>query len=105
MSLTLPTTLNHKRRTPKETAGMETRVINRLPWASLPGRSLDTLVEREWILTNALGGYAAGTVAGVCTRRYHGLLIAALPAPLGRVMMFNQLAEELRLPNGKLILL
>ena len=35
-------------------------------------------------MTNGLGGYASGTVAGVATRRYHGLLIAALPAPLGR---------------------
>ena len=39
---------------------------------------------REWLVTNGLGGYASGTVAGVVTRRYHGLLIAALPAPLGR---------------------
>ena len=64
----------------------------------------DALVEREWIVTNGLGGYAAGTVAGVCTRRYHGLLIAALlMASLGRTMMFNQLAEEIRLPDGRLV--
>ena len=34
------------------------------------------------------------------TRRYHGLLIAALPAPLGRMMMLNHLGEQLRLPDG-----
>ena len=39
---------------------------------------------REWLVTNGLGGYASGTIAGVTTRRYHGLLIAALPAPLGQ---------------------
>ena len=39
---------------------------------------------REWWLTNGLGGYASGTISGVASRRYHGLLIAALPAPLGR---------------------
>ena len=39
---------------------------------------------REWLVTNGLGGYASGTVAGVVTRRYHGLLVASLPAPLGR---------------------
>jgi hypothetical protein len=33
---------------------------------------------REWIITNGLGGYATGTVCGLPTRRYHGLLIAAL---------------------------
>ena len=38
----------------------------------------------EWLVTNGLGGYACGTVGGGITRRYHGLLNAALPAPLGR---------------------
>ena len=51
-------------------------------------------------MTNGLGGYASGTVAGVATRRYHGLLIAALPAPLGRMMMLNHLSELVRLPDG-----
>jgi predicted glycogen debranching enzyme len=49
---------------------------------------------REWIITNGLGGYATGTVCGLPTRRYHGLLIAALPAPLGRTIMLNQLLER-----------
>jgi 4-alpha-glucanotransferase len=39
---------------------------------------------REWWLSNGLGGYAAGTVAGTLTRRYHGLLIAPVTPPLGR---------------------
>ena len=34
----------------------------------------DALLTREWLVTNGLGGYASGTVAGVPTRRYHGLL-------------------------------
>src|SRR5947207_3642403 len=55
---------------------------------------------REWIVTNGLGGYASGTVCGVPTRRFHGLLIAALPAPLGRTMMLNHVAEEVYLPDG-----
>jgi len=42
---------------------------------------------REWWLTNALGGYAAGTVASSLTRRYHGLLIAPVRPPLGRVLV------------------
>jgi hypothetical protein len=58
------------------------------------------LLSREWLVTNGLGGYAAGTLAGVITRRYHGLLIAALPAPLGRLVMMSQLGERLRLPGG-----
>jgi glycogen debranching enzyme len=53
----------------------------------------ESLLSREWLVTNGLGGYASGTIAGVTTRRYHGLLIAAMPAPLGRMMMFNHLSE------------
>jgi predicted glycogen debranching enzyme len=61
----------------------------------------DALLTREWLVTNGLGGYAAGTIAGVATRRFHGLLVAALPAPHGRMMMLNHLAEQLHLPDGK----
>ena len=45
----------------------------------------------EWLVTNGLGGYASGTVTGLVTRRFHGFLVAALPAPRGRTMMLNQL--------------
>jgi predicted glycogen debranching enzyme len=58
---------------------------------------------REWLVTNGLGGYASGTVAGVMTRRYHGLLIASLPAPLGRFVMLNHLLERVRLPDRRVI--
>jgi predicted glycogen debranching enzyme len=53
---------------------------------------------REWLVANGLGGYTSGTVAGLVTRRYHGLLVAALPAPLGRIVMLNHLLERVRLP-------
>jgi predicted glycogen debranching enzyme len=59
------------------------------------------LLSREWLVTNGLGGYASGTLAGVLTRRYHGVLIAALPAPLGRLVMVSQVAERLRLPGNR----
>ena len=54
----------------------------------------DPHLNREWLVTNGLGGYASGTVNGNLTRRYHGLLIAALPNPDGRYMMLNALAER-----------
>ncbi|MBW4468283.1 MAG: amylo-alpha-1,6-glucosidase [Pegethrix bostrychoides GSE-TBD4-15B] len=50
---------------------------------------------REWLITNGIGGYASGTVAGALTRRYHGLLIAALQPPLGRTLMLTKLEEIL----------
>ena len=63
----------------------------------------ETPPRREWLVTNGLGGYASGTVAGVLTRRYHGLLVAALPAPLGRYVMLNHLLERVRLPDRRVI--
>ncbi len=48
---------------------------------------------REWLVTNGMGGYASGTVAGLLTRRYHGLLVAALQPPLGRTLMLAKLDE------------
>jgi len=45
---------------------------------------------REWWLSNGCGGYAAGTIAGTLTRRYHGLLVAALDKPVGRRMRFSK---------------
>jgi len=48
---------------------------------------LDAGLRREWLVTNGLGGYASGTVAGINTRRYHGLLVAALAPPVGRTVL------------------
>ncbi|HLK51264.1 MAG TPA: amylo-alpha-1,6-glucosidase [Bryobacteraceae bacterium] len=56
----------------------------------------DPHFNEEWLVTNGLGGYASGTVRGAITRRYHGLLIAALATPRGRMMVCNALSERLR---------
>lgn len=48
---------------------------------------------REWLVTNGIGGFASGTVAGMLTRRYHGLLMAALQPPLGRTLMLAKIDE------------
>lgn len=48
---------------------------------------------REWLVTNGIGGFASGTVSGQLTRRYHGLLIAALRPPLGRTLLVPKLEE------------
>jgi len=77
-------------------------IVSSMAWAKDDPSDAPRLVEREWLVTNGLGGYAAGTIAGVCTRRFHGYLIAALPAPLGRIMMLNHVEEEIRLADGRL---
>ena len=50
---------------------------------------------REWLETNGLGGFASSTIAGLNTRRYHGLLIAATKPPVGRMLLLSKLEETL----------
>jgi predicted glycogen debranching enzyme len=73
-------------------------------------RSLD----KEWLVANGTGGFASGTVAGVNTRRYHGLLVAALQPPVERTVLVANLDLDVELgdrtfylganeyPDGKL---
>jgi predicted glycogen debranching enzyme len=56
--------------------------------------------QREWLVTNGIGGFASGTVAGSATRRYHGLLVAALKPPAGRTLLVGGL-DELASIDGK----
>jgi len=79
------------------TSAAELAAPERIGWRASDDRAGLT---REWMVTNGLGGYAAGTLGGAATRRSHGLLIAALPAPLGRTMMLNALLEAVRLDDG-----
>ncbi len=76
----------------------EEKITRRIAWPGKQG--VEEFLRKEWLVTNGLGGYASGAIAGVATRRFHGLLIAALPAPLGRTMMLNHLIEELSLDGG-----
>jgi predicted glycogen debranching enzyme len=57
----------------------------------------DALTAREWIVSNGLGAYASGTVSGIATRRYHGLLVAALTPPRGRRVLISHLDETITL--------
>jgi glycogen debranching enzyme len=54
----------------------------------------------EWLVTNGLGGYASGTLTGLVTRRFHGYLVAALPAPRGRTLMLNHLRKTVVTDKG-----
>jgi predicted glycogen debranching enzyme len=51
---------------------------------------------REWLVTNGIGGYASGTVSESHTRRYHGLLVAALQPPVGRMQLVSHFDELVR---------
>ncbi len=78
-------------------------LVRKIPLRGESALETDELLTREWLVTNGLGGYASGTVVGVNTRRYHGLLIAALPAPRGRQLMLNDLDERIRLDGGTVV--
>ena len=54
---------------------------------------LEVAEQREWLVTNGIGGFASGTVSGNLTRRYHGLLVAALDLPVGRTQLVAKLDE------------
>src|SRR6266851_5134674 len=77
-------------------------VVRSMPWDGTQ-MSRELLLTREWLVTNGLGGYASGTVSGAMTRRFHGLLIAALPGPIGRVVMLSHVSELVRLPDGQCV--
>ena len=77
----------------------------KLTWQSVTPEVAEELADREWLVTNGLGGYACGSIAGIPTRRFHALLVAALPAPIGRATLLNRLTEIVRTPSGEAVAL
>lgn len=67
--------------------------VNRVTFGRDTCGFLPVAERREWLVTNGLGGYAMGTVSGLLTRRYHGLLVAALDPRLGRTVLLSKLDE------------
>ncbi|MBV9788256.1 MAG: glycogen debranching enzyme N-terminal domain-containing protein, partial [Chloroflexi bacterium] len=57
-------------------------------------RNRDATISREWLVTNGIGGYAMGTVAGANTRAYHGYLVAATRPPVERTLLLQHLDER-----------
>lgn len=58
-------------------------------------RDIERALDLEWLVTNGLGGYAASTITGTNTRRYHGLLVAALNSPRERIVLLSKVDEEI----------
>jgi predicted glycogen debranching enzyme len=79
---------------------MTVAVARRIRVSPVETEALGSFLAREWLVTNGLGGYASSTVAGVNTRRYHGILVAALPNPLGRMVMLSHVVERVITPGG-----
>jgi predicted glycogen debranching enzyme len=62
--------------------------------------NFDSAIKKEWFVTNGLGGYASSTVLGLNTRKYHGLLIAAVHPPKDRKVFLEKVDEDL-ISDGK----
>ena len=63
--------------------------------------TLEEGIKHEWLITNGIGGYAAGTAIGINTRKYHGLLVAPLTPPARRHVILSKLDESLEINNNK----
>jgi predicted glycogen debranching enzyme len=75
----------------------------KLPVLSLSPEMLshfENAIQKEWIITNGLGGYASSTVLGINTRKYHGLLVAAFHPPGDRRVCLAKLDEEINIGNN-----
>lgn len=74
-----------------------------LPLAAGPDQCRDVAwaLRQEWWIGNGLGGYAASTILGVNTRRYHGLLVAATQPPGGRAVLLAKLEETVVMPGAR----
>jgi predicted glycogen debranching enzyme len=75
----------------------------RLPAINITHEALsrfDEAIQKEWLVTNGLGGYAASTILGINTRKYHGLLVAALHPPGDRTVCLAKLDEEACVGNN-----
>jgi predicted glycogen debranching enzyme len=71
-----------------------------IPEFSFNGETLQDLeaaLRREWLVANGIGGYASASLAGANTRRYHGLLVAALNPPLGRAVLLSKIEETVEI--------
>ena len=64
--------------------------------------SFEAASSLEWLETNGLGGYASSTVSGANSRRYHGLLVAAMNPPVGRTVVLSKLDETLVLGDQRI---
>jgi len=92
---------------PQDVSGVKHTLNN--AWDIQLGRDVCSQVQAglnyEWLVTNGLGGYAAGSIEGATTRSYHGLLVAALKPPVERTVLVAKIDEEVTLPGEEIVTL
>ncbi len=65
----------------------------------IKNKELSELINKEWIITNGIGGYASSTISGTNTRKYHGLLVAPLTPPARRYLILSKVDESITINN------
>ena len=63
--------------------------------------NLENGLEKEWLITNGIGGYSSSTIIGANTRKYHGLLVAPLTPPARRFLILSKLDESIKINEKK----
>jgi len=58
-------------------------------------------IQKEWLITNGIGGYSSSTIIGVNTRKYHGLLVAPLSPPAMRYLILSKVDESVIIEGKK----
>jgi predicted glycogen debranching enzyme len=66
--------------------------------------SFDGLIQREWLAANGIGGYSCSTLCGLNTRKYHGLLVAAMAPPVRRMVLLSHVEETVWTSRGEFAL-
>lgn len=64
--------------------------------------NLENGLEKEWLITNGIGGYSSSTIIGANTRKYHGLLVAPLTPPARRFLILSKLDESIEINEKKI---
>src|SRR5947209_10119855 len=75
-------------------------IITSKPMITLPRSvcvNLDQALNKEWLVSNGIGGFASSTVSGINTRRYHALLVASLKPPVERTVLFSNIDEDVEI--------
>jgi len=63
--------------------------------------NLENALDKEWIITNGIGGFASSTIIGSNTRKYHGLLVAPIIPPARRTLILSKLDESIEIDGRK----
>ena len=63
--------------------------------------NLEFALDKEWIITNGIGGFASSTIIGANTRKYHGLLVAPIIPPARRTLILSKLDESVEVDGRK----